>query len=111
MYSSERKSYHPSRKNSTEKGSPKKEKIGILTLSERRSTVETADGEIFYIFGLRTRGYIHGDKVAIEQSRDAKEGKLPEARPTRLIERSRSPLIASIEIVRGKRELRIIPEL
>ena len=111
MYSREKKSYNPSWKNSSERKPSSKEKIGILTLSERRSTVETADGEIFYIFGLRTRGYVNGDKVAIEQSRDAKEGKLPEARPTRLIERSRSPLIASIEIVRGKRELRIIKEL
>lgn len=87
------------------------EKIGILSLSERRATVETRDGEIYYIFGLRTRGYVHGDTVAIRETRKAKDGKLPEAEPVRLIERSKEYLLATIVIRRGHKTLSIIREL
>jgi hypothetical protein len=87
------------------------EKIGILSLSERRATVETRDGEIYYIFGLRTRGYVHGDTVAIRETRKAKDGKLPEAEPVRLIERSKEDLLATVVIRRGQKSLAIIKEL
>ncbi len=88
-----------------------KEKIGLLSLSQKRATVECEDGEIYYIFGLRTAGYVHGDKVVIEPTREAKEGKLPEARPTRLLTRSKEPLLAECILLRGKKNLRILPEL
>ncbi len=92
------------------KTSPK-EKIGILSLSQKRATVECEDGEVYYIFGLRTTGYIHGDKVVIEPTRAAKEGKLPEARPTRLLTRSKEPLLAELILLRGSKVFRILPEL
>lgn len=91
--------------------SSSKEKIGILSLSQKRATVECEDGEIYYIFGLRTAGYVHGDKVVIEPTRAAKEGKLPEARPTRLLSRSKEPLLAEVILLRGSKVFRILPEL
>lgn len=82
--------------------------VGKIFFSERKTTIEGKDGEIYYVFETRARGYLHGDTVAFVVTRPARDGKLREAAPTRLVERTQEPLL--MELARGK-EGRLRPRL
>ena len=81
---------------------PQKKFEGILRFTEKRTTVETHDGEIFFIFGQKNRGYVHGDLVRITPTRKGNDGKLPEARIDRLIRRSRESLLIEMRFFKGR---------
>lgn len=89
---------------------PQKNFEGILRFTEKRTTVETHDGEIFFIFGQKNRGYVHGDLVKITPTRKGNDGKLPEARIDRLIRRSRESLLIEMRFFKGKKKFWVIEE-
>jgi ribonuclease R len=68
------------------------ELIGKIFFSERRITIES-DAESYYVHPPRARGFIHGDMVAFTKSRIAKDGKMAEAKPERLVKRSTEEVI------------------
>jgi VacB/RNase II family 3'-5' exoribonuclease len=82
------------------------QKEGIISFDSRKTTVETKEWEVYYIFETRTAGYLHGDKVLIEVTRKASDGKLPEARPIRLLRRSDAPLVMELIVSKSKKKSR-----
>ncbi len=82
----------------------------ILRFTEKRTTVETKDGDVFFIFGQKNRGYVHGDHVAITPTRKWSDGKLPEARIDRLIRRSVESILVEMRFFKGKKKFWVIDE-
>lgn len=75
---------------------------GKILFKERRILIEGLDGTEYYVFSLRWGDYIHGDIVEYEITRKAIERKLPEARPIKLIQRSKEELLMQVEKKNGK---------
>jgi exoribonuclease II len=71
--------------------------IGIIRFGERRITIESGD-ESYYVHPPRASGYIHGDTVGFTKSRVAKDGKMAEAKPLKLIKRSQEEVIVEVQL-------------
>lgn len=73
--------------------------------------IEWVDEISYYVFHTRALGYIHGDIVEYQVTRPSKDGKLAEARPTRLIKRSEDELLMEVRVIHGKIAYKILPGL
>lgn len=70
-----------------------------IHFSERRITITSGD-DTFYIHPSRAQGYIHGDIVRFVKSRIAKDGKMAEAKPIRLVKRSEDEVLIEATITK-----------
>lgn len=73
--------------------------IGKIQFSQRRITI-ISDDTFFYVHPPRAQWYIHGDTVGFIQSRPAKDGKMAEAKPIRLIKRTDREVIIEASITK-----------
>ena len=84
---------------------------GKIFFSEKRITIETEDGTLYYVFHTKALWYTHGDLVEYTITRPSKDGKLAEVKPTKLIKRSNEELLMRISNSQGKVVYRILESL
>ena len=110
-----KKTFHPPKTKSFWRTKEKASNLGFgkgkIYFSEKRTTIESSDGTLYYVFHTKSEWYIHGDVVEYAVTRTSKDGKLAEARPTKLIKRSEEILLMRISMHKGKISYQILESL
>jgi exoribonuclease R len=110
-----KKTFHPPKTKSFWRTKEKASNLGFgkgkIYFSEKRTTIESSDGTLYYVFHTKSEWYIHGDIVEYAITRASKDGKLAEARPTKLIKRSEEILLMRISMHKGKISYHILESL